>query len=109
MWRIVRPRYVGRQIRFASSSSESAPRVGVGGGDPFRDRTYSIEEALYLAKEAGIYTTGELQKQIIRSPSFSTDKNPFLIENFFQPARDPADEDMEEEKEEGDETNMEGP
>jgi len=44
---------------------------------------FSLEEALFLAKEAGIFTREEVQKQIMRSPSFSPDNNPILIENFY--------------------------
>lgn len=46
----------------------------------------SIDEALWLAKEAGYYTRWETQMQLVRSPSFSPNRNPFLIENFFQVA-----------------------
>eukprot|EP00922_Rhytidocystis_sp_ex-Travisia-forbesii_P003771 GHVS01005475.1.p1 GENE.GHVS01005475.1~~GHVS01005475.1.p1 ORF type:complete len:264 (+),score=25.99 GHVS01005475.1:279-1070(+) len=46
-------------------------------------RAMTVEEALYLAKLAGIYSTQEIQQQIVKSPSFSPDKSPFLIENFF--------------------------
>lgn len=47
----------------------------------------SISQALYLAKEAGVFTTRELQTHFIKSPSFSTDKkSPLLLENFFLPA-----------------------
>lgn len=47
----------------------------------------SISQALFLAKEAGIYTTREVQTHMIKSPSFSKDKNaPFLLENFFTSA-----------------------
>ena len=43
----------------------------------------SISQALYLAKEAGIYTTREIQTHYIKSPNFSINSNPYLIENFF--------------------------
>ena len=43
----------------------------------------SLERALYLAKEAGIFTTKELQTHVIKSPSFSQSKSPFLLEDFF--------------------------
>ena len=46
----------------------------------------SLERALYLAKEAGIYTTKELQMHYIKSPSFSKMKGPFLLEDFFSSA-----------------------
>lgn len=47
----------------------------------------SMSQALYLAKEAGVFTTRELQTHFIKSPSFSTDKqSPLLLENFFVPA-----------------------
>jgi len=44
----------------------------------------SVDEALYLAKEAGYWTTREAQLQIVRSPPFSPKERPFLIENFFE-------------------------
>nr|BAN65929.1 conserved hypothetical protein [Babesia bovis] len=49
--------------------------------------TLSIDEALYLAKDAGIATKQEIQKLIISSPSFSPNKSPFLISNFFDDKR----------------------
>jgi len=59
----------------------------------------SIEEALYLAKEAGVWTTREEQLQIVRSPSFSPKERPFLLENFFEV----ADQDMDDSREDEDE------
>lgn len=47
---------------------------------------FTLEEALYLSKEAGIYTTREQQLQIIRSPPFSARDRPFLLENHFEVA-----------------------
>lgn len=52
-----------------------------------RQPALSIDEALYLAKEAGIATKAELQRLIVASPSFSADKSPFLISNFFNEKR----------------------
>lgn len=52
----------------------------------------NIDEALFLAKEAGIYTREEVQLQIVRSPPFtprerdSLRTSPFLLENFFEVA-----------------------
>lgn len=46
----------------------------------------SLDEALYLAKEAGYWTTREVQLQIVRSPPFSSREKPFLLENFFEVA-----------------------
>jgi ribosomal protein S9 len=46
----------------------------------------TVEEALFLAMEAGVYTTQEVQLQIVRSPPFSPRERPFLIENFFEVA-----------------------
>lgn len=43
----------------------------------------SPEEALFLAKEAGFYTKKELQEQIIRSPPFSTNSTPILMDTMF--------------------------
>ena len=57
-----------------------------------RTPTLSLERALYLAKEAGIFTTRELQTHVIKSPSFSTSDSPFLLEDFFVSV---ADKDME--------------
>ena len=43
-----------------------------------------MSQALYLAKEAGIFTTREIQTHFVKSPSFSRDtKSPFLLEDFF--------------------------
>merc|ERR1719198_113615 len=50
--------------------------------------TLGVEEALYLAKEAGYFTTREQQLQIVRSPPFSPVERPFLIENFFDVIED---------------------
>ncbi|CAG9477152.1 30S ribosomal protein S9, putative [Plasmodium vivax] len=43
----------------------------------------SLDEALYLSKEMGIKTTTEVQKIVMRSPPFSPDMSPFLIDNFL--------------------------
>ena len=48
----------------------------------------SMAQALYLAKEAGVFTTREVQTHIIKSPSFSTNDSPFLLENFFASQED---------------------
>lgn len=63
----------------------------------------SVEEALYLAKEAGFFTTRELQLQIIRSPPFSARDRPFLLENYFEVADYDDDMLMEEDDDEQDE------
>ncbi|CEL93290.1 unnamed protein product [Vitrella brassicaformis CCMP3155] len=44
----------------------------------------SIDEVLYLSKEAGVETTKEVQAIIMKSPPFSPDRSPFLLENFFE-------------------------
>ncbi|KAF8822005.1 putative ribosomal protein S9 [Cardiosporidium cionae] len=44
---------------------------------------FALEEALYLTKEAGIITAKERQLLIVKSPIFSPDKSPFVLENFF--------------------------
>jgi small subunit ribosomal protein S9 len=64
-----------------SSLFTAAPqrRVPVVEGTP----QLTMSQALFLAKEAGVYTTKEVQTHIIKSPSFSTDKSPFLMEDFF--------------------------
>lgn len=74
---------------------------------PDRGRKFqpSIEEALFLAKEAGVWTTREVQLQIVRSPPFSQRDRPFLLENFFEVPdadrrQDDEDEDFSEEEEE---------
>jgi small subunit ribosomal protein S9 len=54
-------------------------RVPVVDGTP----KISLSQALFLAKEAGIYTTREVQTHIVKSPSFSTNDSPFLLEDFF--------------------------
>lgn len=48
----------------------------------------TVSQALYLAKEAGIFTTRELQTHLIKSPSFSRNDSPFLLENFFSNIED---------------------
>ncbi|KJP90261.1 hypothetical protein AK88_00109 [Plasmodium fragile] len=48
-----------------------------------RDYILSLDEALYLSKEMGIKTTTEVQKIVMRSPPFSPDMSPFLIDNFL--------------------------
>jgi len=55
-------------------------------------RPLSIDEALFLTKEAGYWTTHEVQRQIVRSPPFSPRENPFLLENFFDLAEDEENE-----------------
>ncbi|SCP04698.1 mitochondrial ribosomal protein S9 precursor, putative [Plasmodium ovale] len=54
----------------------------------------SLDEALYLSKEMGIKTTTEMQKIIMRSPPFSADTSPFVIENFLCSAN--KEEDVDE-------------
>jgi ribosomal protein S9 len=44
----------------------------------------SLSEALFLAKEAGVFTTREVQTHIIKSPSFSRNDSPFVLENWFK-------------------------
>lgn len=57
----------------------------------------SLDEALYLSKEMGIKTTTELQRIIMRSPPFSADTSPFVIENFLRNVRtDKIDNSTEE-------------
>lgn len=50
-----------------------------------------------MAKEAGIATKSEIQRLVVASPSFSSDKSPFLISNFFNEKR--KFEHFDEEKE----------
>eukprot|EP00928_Gymnodinium_smaydae_P040783 TRINITY_DN27628_c0_g2_i1.p1 TRINITY_DN27628_c0_g2~~TRINITY_DN27628_c0_g2_i1.p1 ORF type:complete len:309 (+),score=59.79 TRINITY_DN27628_c0_g2_i1:46-927(+) len=72
------------QARFrASGAAASAPsaRKSARAHDA---PTLSVDDALYLATEAGYFTTREMQLQIVRSPPFSPRERPFLIENFFE-------------------------
>jgi len=68
-------------IRRRSSLFTAAPqrREPIVKGTP----KLTMSEALFLAKEAGIFTTREIQTHIVKSPSFSTNKSPFLLEDFF--------------------------
>ncbi|EER18647.1 ribosomal protein S9, putative [Perkinsus marinus ATCC 50983] len=44
----------------------------------------SLNQALYLTTELGLYTTREMQLRVMKSPSFSTDSAaPFVLEDFF--------------------------
>lgn len=61
------------------------------------DYILSLDEALYLSKEMGIKTTSEMQRIIMRSPPFSNDKSPFIIDNFFENVRKNKDTDEIEE------------
>jgi len=73
-------------------------------GRPGGSLNLSLDEALYLAKEAGYWTTREVQLQIVRSPPFSNKERPFLLENFFELADQDVDIDsspMEDGGEEG--------
>eukprot|EP00386_Alphamonas_edax_P008739 GDKI01028449.1.p1 GENE.GDKI01028449.1~~GDKI01028449.1.p1 ORF type:complete len:319 (-),score=61.38 GDKI01028449.1:24-980(-) len=86
---VIRPAFLLQQRRHASTEQQQESKASV--------KAFSIEEALFLAKEAGIFTTHELQTQIIKSPPFSPDRNPFVLENFFdtqeaemEPDPDPA-------------------
>merc|ERR1719460_1978346 len=54
-------------------------------------------EILFQALEAGYYTTKEKQLNIVRSPSFSPDRSPFLLENFFDQPRFNIDSDAGDE------------
>jgi ribosomal protein S9 len=65
-----------------------------------RGMKLSVEEALYLAKEAGYWTTREVQMQIVRSPPFSPGQSPFLLENFYEVADYEENEQEEEDDDE---------
>ncbi|BAM40835.1 ribosomal protein S9 [Theileria orientalis strain Shintoku] len=65
--------------------------------------TSFVTQALYLAKEAGIVTKTEIQKLIISSPSFSRDKSPFLINNFYKQSQNTRE--TQEESENGSDEN----
>ena len=69
-------------VRRGGSDFSAAPvrRIPIVEGIP----KMSMSEALFLAKEAGVFTTREVQTHIIKSPSFSRNDSPFLLENFFQ-------------------------
>lgn len=65
--------------------------------DVQKEYILSLDEALYLSKEMGIKTTTELQRIIMRSPPFSADTSPFVIENFLRNVRtDKIDNSTEE-------------
>ena len=49
-----------------------------------KEAPLSLEEACYLAKELGVVTKHERELSLIRSPSFSTTSQPFLVENFLR-------------------------
>ena len=68
----------------ARSASAWVPRSQRPAGS--KGPSMQVEEALYLAKEAGYFTARERQLQIVRSPPFSPRDRPFLIENFFEVA-----------------------
>lgn len=82
-------------------------------------RPLTVEEGLYLAKEAGFFTKHELQKMIVRSPPFSPRERPFLLENFFDvPRGDPRgdqtkdhnnDEDQQGKRDLGPDNSLEEP
>lgn len=80
---------------FRSAGVRTAVSTSTSGPMPRQSRPIlSVEEALYLAKEAGYFTTEERQLQIVRSPPFSPRERPFIIENFFDSLDDgQADED----------------
>ncbi|CAK9081010.1 unnamed protein product [Durusdinium trenchii] len=64
----------------------------------------SLEEALYLAKMAGIYTVDEVQYQIVKGPEFSRDDSPFMLENFLEVEPEEGDYDKLQEGEAGSES-----
>eukprot|EP00388_Colpodella_angusta_P001503 GDKJ01004764.1.p1 GENE.GDKJ01004764.1~~GDKJ01004764.1.p1 ORF type:complete len:294 (-),score=63.08 GDKJ01004764.1:83-964(-) len=75
-------------IGFRGFSSELSPDGS--------KKTLSIDEALYLAQLGGVSTVKELQQQIMNSPSFSSNKSPFLVENFYDTLEsDEADDPLE--------------
>lgn len=94
--------HLARALRRAASSTASvaplrfAPNIAGGArarwpeavyvreGQKSPDTKFSVEEALYLAKEAGFFTTWEVEMQIVKSPPFSPRESPFLLENFFK-------------------------
>ncbi|KAK2195904.1 bifunctional Ribosomal protein S9/Ribosomal protein S9 [Babesia duncani] len=53
-------------------------------------------EAAWLAAEAGIITKKEIQTQVIRAPSFSPDKTPFLIQDLFQTRNRPLEQHVQQ-------------
>lgn len=61
------------------ASSTTKPTAG-----QRKPMTKSLEEALYLAKLAGVYTASEVQYQIVKGPEFSRDNSPFMLENFLE-------------------------
>lgn len=93
----------GHSTHFRSAASASQSRDGERQGwFAGKGKKLSVEEALYLAKEAGYWTTREVQLQIVRSPPFSPGDRPFLLENFFEVADDEEDVHLAEDEEDND-------
>lgn len=85
--------------------TRSTPQASKFAGSNWDGRAQlNLDEALYLAKEAGYWTKREVQLQIVRSPPFSSREKPFILENFFELADRDKDtalgDDSEEEEDE---------
>jgi len=108
--RLLRARPAGPSPEPHPFSEQARPAGPSPKPPPFSEKLYlrawprnlklSVEEALYLASEAGFWTTREVQLQIVRSPPFSPRERPFLLEDFFQVADYKVDRPMEAEDEE---------
>lgn len=72
----------GATHSFSSQSPSEEPKAK-------RKPVTTLEEALYLAKLANIWTEAEVQYQIVRGPEFSRDNSPFMLENFFEVEDEP--------------------
>eukprot|EP00927_Polykrikos_kofoidii_P073950 TRINITY_DN69955_c0_g1_i1.p1 TRINITY_DN69955_c0_g1~~TRINITY_DN69955_c0_g1_i1.p1 ORF type:complete len:291 (-),score=42.05 TRINITY_DN69955_c0_g1_i1:111-983(-) len=88
---------VGVSSAIALQKRAGACRFAAGGAAGRKGNgRLSVEEALFLAKEAGYFTRREVQLQIVRSPPFSPTQSPFLIEDFFDvPTSGDVDQDEE--------------
>lgn len=110
-------RLAGTTPDIADGDARSAPKTaGQASRFPSRGQggKLSLDEALYLGKEAGIWTTREVQLQIVRSPHFMRKDYPFMLENFFEhldqdqvAMEDSDDEDTMQDQQEDNETLLE--
>jgi len=69
---------------FLPEKEGQSPDVKLRSNEEKKAVPLQVEEALYLAKEYGVWTSREVQMQIVRSPAFSEKERPFIIEDFFQ-------------------------
>eukprot|EP00916_Digyalum_oweni_P001140 GHVL01002248.1.p1 GENE.GHVL01002248.1~~GHVL01002248.1.p1 ORF type:complete len:316 (-),score=68.87 GHVL01002248.1:210-1127(-) len=81
-----------QNLKIFSQNSENIQNLKK--DDNLKKNPFSIEEILYLSREAGLYTLKEKQLLIMRSPPFSPNKHPFVLENFFESMEAPLPIDM---------------